>query len=485
MRKALLCFLLICILIPANSQSLIDIIDNSEKAIFETRTYTKTGSSKGVASGFFISPDGLAITNAGIFEKADSAMITMRNGKNYKVERILSVHPYTNLALIKVEQNRQKLFDYLIPSKQSYREEEEALVFNHPEDAIEGSSLISVNKIAYFPFVSRTGIINGMISPKSDGAPAINYRGEVFGITKSVVESNQQIIYNTYLLNDSNWININTRIREIPNLENKKLLLGAEKSRSISHILTENYVESARIISHYIRNNPEDTEAYCLRAYTRYKYRNNVGSRDDFEKCFELDANYFLQFYFKGLFLLERNEKKEAQVNFELCNSRNPTFAPALVKLTMLKLKNNQNIRSAYRALSEAVLHDSLEASAYYERARLRMQHSSDQEATLSDINKTIYLNPNYAGIFTLRGIIKSEKEDMLGAISDFDKAIDKDKNDTHAYFNRGIANYNIGLKKEACEDWNKAGELGNFKAYNFISRYCKDMNKGIYPSGY
>lgn len=485
MRKTLLFFLLTFYIFSAKGQSLIDIIEKTEKAIFETRSYITDGPSKGTASGFFISPDGLAITSASIFEHADSATIILRNGRDYKIERILSVHPYTNLALVKVEQNRQKQFEYLIPSKQSYREEEEALVFNHLDDSTEGSDLITIKKIAYFPFISRTGIINGMISPKSNGAPAINYRGEVFGIIKSVVESNQQIVYNTYLLNDSNWIDINTHVRDIPDLENKKQILGAEKSRSISHIITENFVESARIISRYIKEDPTNAEAYSIRAYARHKYKNNVGSRADLSKCYELDADYFLQFYFKGLFLLEKNEKREALINFELCNSRQPTFAPALVRLAMLQLANNKNIRATYRHLSEAVLHDSLEAGAFYERARLRMQHSADREATLDDINQTIYLDPSYAGIFTLRGIIKSEKEDMLGAISDFNKAIEKDKNDTHAYFNRGIANYNIGLKKEACEDWNKAGELGNFKAYNYISRYCKDMNKGLYPSGY
>ena len=39
-------------------------------------------------------------------------------------------------------------------------------------------------------------------------------------------------------------------------------------------------------------------------------------------------------------------------------------------------------------------------------------------------------------------------------------------------YYKSGLAKYKLG--KEACEDWNKAGEPGDMKAYEMIKEYCK-----------
>ena len=99
------------------------------------------------------------------------------------------------------------------------------------------------------------------------------------------------------------------------------------------------------------------------------------------------------------------------------------------------------------------------------------------------DINKTIYLDPDMPGIYTIRGVIKSSDQNFLSAINDFDKAIEKDVNDLHAYFNRGLAHYNIGLNQKACDDWSKAGKLGKFEAYRYITRYCKNVKRSLYTN--
>jgi len=101
------------------------------------------------------------------------------------------------------------------------------------------------------------------------------------------------------------------------------------------------------------------------------------------------------------------------------------------------------------------------------------MQYSSNREMAYEDINRAVYLDPSLPGVFSLRGVMKLSNNDFLGAIDDFTKAIESDPDDVHAYFNRGIAFFNVGMKRNACKDWHKAGDLGNFSAYNYISRYC------------
>lgn len=469
--------------VDLKSQNLLDIIDQTEKAVFESRSFDKEGRPLSSASGFFISPNGLAITMSSIFEHADSAEVVLRNGKDYRIERIISTHPYSNLALIKVAPNRQKKFTYLIPSKQSYKENEELLTFSVPSDEEDGTTLATVNQIKHFPYVSRTGVLNASTGVKSNGAPAINYKGELTGIINGHPKKIKKIIYNSYLLNDSNWIDINIKVEHVASTPEVRDLFSPELSQGIYEVLIEDYIEAAREFSRHLKLIKEEAEGYCLRAYARYMYNNKVGSREDFNNCYRLDPDYYLQYHMKGMFALQEKKKADAQINFELCLDKQANYAPAIVQLALLNLDKRNGIQGAYNRFSEAILHDSLEATAYYERSRLRFKYSDNKKGMLEDVNKTIYLDPNLSGIYTIRGILRSSNKDMLGAIEDYDVAIFKDPGDVHAYFNRGIANYNIGLQEEACKDWEKAGELGDYKAYKYISRYCKKNQKRIYPN--
>src|SRR5215469_8807411 len=61
------------------------------------------GSTIGQGSGFFISADGYAVTNAHVVDTAESAEIMTQDGKIY-IARVIGTDPKTDLALIKVDQ---------------------------------------------------------------------------------------------------------------------------------------------------------------------------------------------------------------------------------------------------------------------------------------------------------------------------------------------------------------------------------------------
>ena len=57
----------------------------------------------GQGSGFFISADGYAVTNAHVLDTAESAEITTQDGKIYTA-KVIGTDPNTDLALIKVDE---------------------------------------------------------------------------------------------------------------------------------------------------------------------------------------------------------------------------------------------------------------------------------------------------------------------------------------------------------------------------------------------
>src|SRR5215467_8683331 len=56
----------------------------------------------GQGSGFFISPDGFAVTNNHVVDKAENVEVTTDDGKTYTA-KVIGTDPRTDLALIKIE----------------------------------------------------------------------------------------------------------------------------------------------------------------------------------------------------------------------------------------------------------------------------------------------------------------------------------------------------------------------------------------------
>ena len=62
--------------------------------------------------------------------------------------------------------------------------------------------------------------------------------------------------------------------------------------------------------------------------------------------------------------------------------------------------------------------------------------------------------------------------KDYRGALVDYDKAIELNKDFAEAYFNRGLTHIFLGNNKQGITDLSKAGELGIVSAYNIIKRF-------------
>lgn len=71
------------------------------------------------------------------------------------------------------------------------------------------------------------------------------------------------------------------------------------------------------------------------------------------------------------------------------------------------------------------------------------------------------------------RGVNKFATGDYKNALLDYNKAIELNPKDASVYYNRGFAKANLGIVNEACLDWSKAGEMGYWKAYDTIKKYC------------
>lgn len=177
----------------------------------------------------------------------------------------------------------------------------------------------------------------------------------------------------------------------------------------------------------------------------------------DLESEYEIDGDT-IRFWDKagqscpemGVYLMTKND---CYLGFDLikddCNGR--------IKTTM-GFWTKPNYQELLGQLTKKIA-ESPNADFHLNRARLYMAIGNPRQAR-SDLDKVIESNASNAKIYINRAGTRFP-DDMQGAVLDCNKALSLDPNQKNAYFLRGLARYELGEKDQACEDFQKAIDLG------------------------
>ena len=95
----------------------------------------------------------------------------------------------------------------------------------------------------------------------------------------------------------------------------------------------------------------------------------------------------------------------------------------------------------------------------YLRRARIALALGKSQEAK-SDLDVYLKSDSTNARIYLNRAGTRFP-HDMEGALYDCNKAIELEPENKNAWFLRGLANWELGFKEKACDDFSRAIDLG------------------------
>ncbi len=143
------------------------------------------GTMMGQGSGFFISPDGYAVTNNHVVEKAESVSITTDDGKIYDA-KVIGTDQRTDLALIKVE---GKSFPYVKLSDGAPRIGDWVLAVGNPfglggtvTAGIVSARGRDIGAGAYDDFIQ----IDAPVNKGNSGGPTFDTEGNVIGVNTAI-----------------------------------------------------------------------------------------------------------------------------------------------------------------------------------------------------------------------------------------------------------------------------------------------------------
>ncbi len=474
-KSCLFILLIICNLSTLTAQTLIETINRTADATFTITAYSRTNQPTDTTRGFFISSDGLAITCASILLNSDSLVFSNHRNRNLHINRVIAIHPYSNLAIISVSGLRGRLERYLTPSRTTFTIPEEILLFAHPTDEEKAENFGETTRQMRCFYIGRCSQLRFNAGKISRGAPAINGNGQFVGIYQYVDQMKKGILMPVFLINDDYWETVNQPWSGFKTSRNRARLSSSLLMEALVLQADGRWLESARAFTSALRLYPEHAGIFALRSISRVNYGNNVGAREDFTKALQTDNSHALPGLAKAIYLSKNAQPREAVEEILNSGSKNEVPAEMFILLGQLQEANN-DIRRAHASYSHAIELDSLCDEAYYERGRLTMHHASNQARALEDLTRASQLNPSLPGVFTMLGNIRLNQNDYLVAIRDFDKALLNNPDDIPALMNRGIALYNTGRKDKACEDWSNAGKKGDTQAFKLISRYCSEL---------
>ncbi len=187
-------------LLDAYSRAVVDVVDDVSPAVVHVQVQGAKGArGDGMGSGVVISPDGLVLTNHHVAGGANSIMLTLNEGTQFRA-RPIGHDPDTDIAVLRAETSERLKFATLANSS-SLRPGQIAIAIGNPlgfQSSVTagiisavGRSLRAQNGRLIDDIIQTDAALN----PGNSGGPLVNSSGRVIGINTATIMGAQGLCF--------------------------------------------------------------------------------------------------------------------------------------------------------------------------------------------------------------------------------------------------------------------------------------------------
>lgn len=212
-------------------------------------------------------------------------------------------------------------------------------------------------------------------------------------------------------------------------------------NRGLENLIFKYYPKAVEDFDSAILYNNKNSEVYFTRAYTKYLLSDMDGAIKDYEKVIELDSTSFKAYINIGNILGSLGYGEQAVEKF--------------TKAISIDLNN---------------------ADGYFNRGNQKLL-MNDLEGGIEDLEKSLLIDNKNVNALFLLAELKVKANDNLGSFEILNRILTVEEN-PRALFMRGLIYLKLEDRTNACSDFNRAGELGYFDAYEMINKYCAKPKK-------
>ena len=489
------------------------VLEKAEMATFIIYTFDDHGSPAGSGSGFFIDKDGTGITNYHVLDKSMKAVIRLKDGKEYEIDKVLASDKKWDIAKFSIRKDGDAKFEYLSISNKPVEQGDKVYNLGAPLglDQTFADGLVSSIRSDSHGQVIQVSI---PISQGSSGSPIMNESGEVvavatfkqargenlnFGVSiddekLSMMTSNPFIKSNRQFNNKENFLILN-----IPSDQDNDLILNALQFKPDATIAYMSYTnldmsmngsdiwcttglgdEGFYIVNntngkrHYVISSsigPNQEEGTSVPLATVCKFQVNFPSVDKGISNISISeggnpkwsfSDINLDDYRKSIKIdfdnyqkeyaystMHEGELEQAKAIFESLLEDDPENIQALNAMGIISYVIDNN-QDALRYFTDVIEFHPNSTSGYLNRSCV-YKYQGDLEKAISDISKAINIDSNKADLFMARADMYADLKKWEKAKSDIEKALGFKNYDSET--NLCLAYY----KKGVCE-----AQLGN-----------------------
>ena len=300
-----ICTSLICF----SQKKLTDLYKENNPSVFKIITNDYSDNTLSQGSGFFITSNGVGISNYHVFENSDIAYIIDYKNNKYKIDKIIDYNEELDLIKFSVKKSNTKPVAISL-NKPSIGID--VFTISYPSGfSLEGNSTISKGIISGFRNKDGVNLIQSTanITHGSSGGGLFNYNGSLVGITSGTFAENLEDLHGSlYKVIPASYINKLTKNIQ-KNLAEIKYNSSYENILKLADLEDKNgnYSKAEDLLSRILKSNILNPRIYLKLAnlYGLNKLNNKTKAYEFYEKAISIDQSYISAYLSYAITLCE------------------------------------------------------------------------------------------------------------------------------------------------------------------------------------
>lgn len=337
----------------ATSKNLPALVARVRKSVLLVKTYDASDKQIGQGSAFFVSKEGVIVSNRHVFKGAHHAVVEGVKGK-YPVTEVLSQHKDYDLVRMKVRLKRHRITPLPIYNALP-RIGEKILVIGNPlglEASVSDGIVSAVRKLGPYSSVIQ---ITSPISPGSSGSPVLNMRGEVIGVATFQMREGQNLNFAVPITYIKDLETVKNGKMAAVNFESSDVLEATENPFDKGMLLfaEKNYQGAIAFFLQALKENKDNADAH-YRLGICYRETGATNAVEAFKSAIGLRPDFADAYYHLGLTYNQLNMPTEAISAFRQALKIDPNNDDALMNLG-IAYSLNKNYKAAATTLEKAL----------------------------------------------------------------------------------------------------------------------------------
>ena len=222
--------------------------------------------------------------------------------------------------------------------------------------------------------------------------------------------------------------------------------------RGLAKFYLDDYTGAENDCSEAIRRNPFVVDCYQLRGLTRVNQGKYAEAIADYRSALQHAPEHEGLWHNLALCYANLKEYDAAVGVLDTVVRMVPGYAPALNMRAQVHIQQEDTV-AALADLEASLKINRFDSDVYATRALVYLQQELYEQAE-TDLTYAIHLNPK-SNYYINRALTRYYRQELRGAMSDYDLALDLDPNNVLGRYNRGLLRAQVGDDNRAIEDFN------------------------------